>query len=64
MKKIKQVDWPKAIKQIQAKGYTQQQIEDKTGVKQGVISKLLTGRYSDIYYSSGAALMRLLRKEK
>jgi transcriptional regulator with XRE-family HTH domain len=62
MKKIKQHDWPKAIKQIQAKGLTQTDIEAKTGVKQGDISKLLNGKISDVLYSKGVALMKLLKR--
>ncbi|MCK5236065.1 MAG: hypothetical protein KAR06_03685 [Deltaproteobacteria bacterium] len=62
MKQIKKHDWPKAIKQIMAKGLTQQDIEKKTGVKQFEISKLLNGKVSDVLYSKGKALMKLLGK--
>ena len=62
MKQIKKHDWPKAIKQIMAKVLTQQDIEKKTGVRQCEISKLLNGKVTDILYSRGAALMRLLKK--
>ena len=62
MKKIKRHDWPKSIKQIMAKGLTQQDIEKKTGVKQCEVSKLLNGKVSDVLYSKGRALMRLLKK--
>ena len=64
MKKIKPTNWPKAIEQIQAKGFTQADIERKTGVRQSIISRLKTGVYKDVMHSTGAALMKLLKKGK
>ena len=62
MKKIPQHNWPKAIKQIQDKGFTQAEIEKKTGVRQNDISRLKTGNIKDVLYSKGKALMKLLGK--
>jgi transcriptional regulator with XRE-family HTH domain len=63
MKKVKKHDWPKNIKKILDSGMTQQDIADKTGVRQGEVSKLLNGEVADILYSRGAALMKLLGRK-
>ena len=58
--KIKKTDWSRVIKDLQKKGYTQQDIAKKTGLLQGKVSALLHG--ANIYYDGGRALLKLLRK--
>jgi len=64
MKKIKQTNWVKIIAALKAKGLTQTQIQDKTGVLQKDISLLKHGKVKDIMHSRGEAIMRLYRSLK
>lgn len=56
------MDWKQHITQLQAKGYTQQQIALECGCSQAGICDLVRGRTKEPRYAVGAKLLDLLAK--
>lgn len=59
---MKKQNWSSVIKKLQAKGFTQKQIEDATGIDQPAVSRMLAGQYEDVLWHRGNALLELLAK--
>lgn len=57
---MKKTDFQKVIQKLQLKGFTQIELSEATGLTQGTISILLSGKQSTVQYDAGAALIALL----
>jgi transcriptional regulator with XRE-family HTH domain len=51
------------LKAIRGKGLTQAQIAEKTGIPQGTISKIETGKVNDVLSATYLALQKLYGEE-
>ncbi len=58
---MKKTDWKKTINKLQKQGFTQTQLSEASGLTQGTISYLKSGRQIAVLYDSGAALLGLLK---
>lgn len=53
------MDWPSILKDLSARGLTQQQIAERCGVAQGTVSDLARGATKDPAFQFGQALLAL-----
>ena len=56
------MDWKQHIAQLQARGFTQQQLANACGCAQASICDLAHGRTKEPRYAVGAKLIELLKK--
>lgn len=57
------MDWKKLLKDISAAGYSQARIATELGGKpQSWVSDITRGRYADLKWTDGQALIRLHRR--
>ncbi|MRR49350.1 MAG: hypothetical protein EG825_00300 [Rhodocyclaceae bacterium] len=57
------MDWKKLIEEIQLRGLSQAEIGKELGRSQAWVADVVRGRYDDLKWSDGQALIALHRRE-